>query len=214
LKRSLLRTRSGARGFTLAEVAVAIVIVGMGLIWILEGLNGAKLTAAHTRNYKLARELGLLTLGRIASGELREDLERGLLGTYAEEGYPEFSYEVIVGDETFRERNDDGSFDNWNRPDRQDEDEEEDGDPSEEEDKAFEKVKVKIGFPKIREFTSELILERWIPWTQVYGPKEEDPAAAEAADGNDPANNSGGNNNSGGGSSGRGGSNPLTGEPR
>ena len=106
-------TTARTRGFTLAEVAVSIVIVGMGLIWILEGMNLAKLTAAHTRNYKLSRELALVTLGQIESGEYQEDIARGLNGNYAEEGYPDFSYEVIVGDEGFRERADNAAFDSW-----------------------------------------------------------------------------------------------------
>lgn len=178
-------------GFTLAEVAVAIVIVGMGLLWILEGLNLAKLTAAHTRNYKLARDLALVTLGQVESGQFQDDIDRGLVGNYAEEGFPEFNYEVIVGDETFSERKADGSFDSWELRGKAKEDAEErkkEGEEAPEE--PFEKVKIKITFPKIREFPSELVLERWIPWKQVYG-EEEDAAAqnaAQAGTGGDAAN--------------------------
>ena len=44
--------RASARaGFTLAEVMVTLVIVGIGLTLVLQGLNTAKLTAAQTRNH-------------------------------------------------------------------------------------------------------------------------------------------------------------------
>lgn len=181
--------RHGARAFTLAEVAVAIVIVGMGLIWILEALNISKLTAAHTRNYKLARDLALQTLGLVESGVLQEDIATGLTGAYAEEGYPEFTYEVIVGDESFSDQEDDGTFDSW-KPrtraelDAQDEEREMTDEERQEEEQPFEKVKIRVTFPKIREFTNELVLERWVPWHQVYGEAEEDATApADAADG-------------------------------
>ena len=34
-------------GFTLAEVAVTLVIVGVGLLFVLQGLSTSKFTAAH-----------------------------------------------------------------------------------------------------------------------------------------------------------------------
>ncbi len=176
-------------GFTLAEVAVTIVIVGMSMILVLQGLNTAKMTAAHTRNFKLSRELALLTLGQIASGEFREDIENGLVGSYAEEGYPDFMYEVLVGDATFRTNDDDtGEFDSW-APREEDLDENED---EEEAEQPFEKVRIRITSPVIGEQKNELILERWIPWKQVYGETEETENAAASADtnggsaGNDP----------------------------
>ena len=43
---------------------------------------------------------------------------------------------------------------------------------------AYEKVKVQVVFPPLAEFKNELILERWVPWEQVYGPSEEDLEAA------------------------------------
>lgn len=180
------RSSARRRGFTLAEVAVAIVIVGMGLIWILEGLNGAKLTAAHTRNYKLASELARLTLGQIESGEFQEDITRGLTGTYSEEGYPDFAFEVILGDEAFGEKEESGAFDSW-KPrtraelDKQQDDREKTDEEREEERQPFEKLKIKVTFPKIREFANEFVLERWVPWDQVYGVSEEDAKAAADA---------------------------------
>lgn len=196
-----LDTRRRTRGFTLAEVAVAIVIVGMGLIWILEGMNLAKMTAAHTRNYKLARELALVTLGQIESGEYQEDIARGLAGNYAEEGYPDFVYEVIVGDEGFREAKDDGTFDSWRPRDTSNTDEE-DADKKDEE-QPFEKVKIKVVFPKLKEFTNELVLERWMPWKQVYGESDEnqDDATADGTTSSAGSRNSSSGLNPGGSSS-------------
>jgi prepilin-type N-terminal cleavage/methylation domain-containing protein len=179
VKRAHTKTRTSRAGFTLAEVAVTIVIVGIGMLLVLQGLNTAKMTAAHTRNYKLSRELALLTLGQIASGEFREDVEDGLVGSYAEEGYPEFTFEVLVGDATFRTKNDNGEFDSWAPRDEDlanDDDEEE----AEDAEQPFEKVRIKITSPLIGELKNELVLERWIPWKQVYGESEEDAATANA----------------------------------
>ncbi|MBK7876572.1 MAG: prepilin-type N-terminal cleavage/methylation domain-containing protein [Planctomycetes bacterium] len=203
LQRSSPRRRGG---FTLAEVAVAIVIVGMGLIWILEGLNGAKLTAAHTRNYKLARDLALVTLGQIESGEFREDISRGLVGTYEEEGYPDFAYEVILGDEAFGEKEESTTFDSWKPRTRaqleeQQEDAERTDEEREEDKQPFEKLKIRVTFPKIREYTNDLVLERWVPWDQVYGPDEEDAAAANGTDANGAASGGAGGTGSKSGSS-------------
>lgn len=192
MKRVLHGSRR-ARGFTLAEVAVAIVIVGMGLIWILEGMNLAKITAAHTRNYKLARELALVTLGQIESGEFQEDIARGLVGNYAEEGYPDFVYQVIVGDEGFdNAKAGDDRFDSW-KPTPKEEEEDED---KKDEEQPFEKVKIRVEFPKLRDFTNELVLERWIPWVQVYGASENSDEDAQAsADGSSNSNSNAGSNN-------------------
>lgn len=176
------------RGFTLAEVAVAIVIVGMGLVWILEGLNGAKLTAAHTRNLKLARDLASMTLGQVESGMFQEDISRGLSGTYADEGYPEFAFELILGDEGFGEKEDGGAFDSWKprtreQIEKEEEDREKTDEEREEEKEPFEKLKIRVTFPKIREFMNEFVLERWVPWDQVYGASEEDAAATAEGQG-------------------------------
>ena len=190
---SLGRRSSG--GFTLAEVAVTIVIVGIGMLMVLQGLNTAKMTAAQTRNIKLARNLALLTLGQVASGEFQEDIENGLNGTYAEEGYPQFSYEVIVGDQSFEGTTpQDGTFDTWQHQ-RQLEDDRKaqqakdakDGEDPKDKEEPFEKVKIRVTFlPKIRvgetELKNDLVLEEWIPWKQVYGSKDDEKAPA-AGDG-------------------------------
>jgi len=217
VKRACTERRSSS-GFTLAEVAVTIVIVGIGMLLVLEGLNVSKMTAAQTRNMKLSRDLALMTLGQVASGQFQEDIENGLSGNYAEEGYPQFSYEVIVGDQTFDTTAESGgAFDTWQhqrelqderererRADSKDEEE----DPKDREE-PFEKVKIRITFvPKIRvgetELKNELVLEEWMPWKQVYGSKEED-AAAAGASGTDAATGGGGGGGaSAGGASGSG----------
>ncbi len=164
--------RSGQRpGFTLAEVAVTIVIVGIALVLCLQGLNGAKLQAAWTRNFKLARELGSVTLGEVASGLYSEDIADGLSGTYSDADYSEFSYEVVAGDDELSDTNDEdnGRYDSWNRDDEND-DEEDD----EEAEEPYEKIKVRVRFPEIGDYPAEVILEQWIEWTLVYGEEEDD----------------------------------------
>lgn len=172
------------RGFTLVEVAVTIVIVGMTLVASLQVLQGAKLTAAQTRNEKLAREMAMYTLGRIESGLYWEDVsDLRIDGTYADEGHPELTFEVVMGDETFRERDDLGyvNFDNW-RQREEDKKAKNDGKDEEEEEQPYEKVQIKVVFPKLGEFKNELVLEKWMDWRRVH-PEEGALEAGKSTDG-------------------------------
>ncbi|MBM3989160.1 MAG: prepilin-type N-terminal cleavage/methylation domain-containing protein [Planctomycetes bacterium] len=205
-------TRRLRRGFTLAEVAVTIALIGLALAWMLQVLNAAKLTAAYSRNLKLSRELALLTLGQIEAGEYADDLDNERLdGTYAEEGYPDFSYEVVIGDENFRpDPTDQRAFDNWQaeRERRERERRAEDAEESEdEEEQAYEKIQIKVSFPKIQDMRNDYILERWLPWRQLYPEEEEDAeAVADGADSSGESGAGGGSGNTGtGGRSGTGG---------
>lgn len=167
-------------GFTLAEVAVTIAVVGLALVWMLQALNTAKVTAAYTRNLKLSRELALLRLGQIEAGLFQEELDRErLLGTFADEGHADFSYEVVVGDEAFLELDAQGGpvFDNW-----RDERLRADDDDEEQVEQPYERVQVKVIFPPIQDLKNELVLERWLPWKQVH-PDEEGEGAASGAGG-------------------------------
>jgi hypothetical protein len=171
-------------GFTLAEVAVTIVIVGMALILCLQGLSGSKLQAAQTRNYKLARELGLQTLGEVGAGLWAGDVTDGLDGSYADRGHPEFSYELVVGEDQFVEETafESGRYDSWNnREDEEDEEEEQTEQP-------YEKVRIRVTFPQIQEYENTLTLEQWFPWQQVYGDSEEREKAGLASEGGATAN--------------------------
>lgn len=189
--------RGAKRGFTLAEVAVTIVIVGIGMLLVLQGLNTAKMAAVQTKNLKLARELALLTLGQISSGLFQEDIQRGIHGSYAQEGYPEFTFDVVVGDETLpaTDGRTENAFDSWRKTDAQldKEKDRETKDPKEVEDQPYEKVKIRVTFPQIlvekEQLKHELDLEEWIPWKQVYGTKEEEEGSGTP--GNQPAGSQG-----------------------
>jgi prepilin-type N-terminal cleavage/methylation domain-containing protein len=181
-----LRTSTGDRlpdrgGFTLAEVAVTILIVGIGLMFVLQGLNIAKIAAAQTRNVKLARDLALLTLGRISSGLEQDEIENGLNGTYADEGYPEFTYDVVVGDESFRENNPNAPHDSWQKTPDQEAADKKKADDEQDVEQPFEKVKIRVTFPKFAEYQNEQILEQWIPWAQVYGDADTNSKSTKAA---------------------------------
>ena len=97
------RLRQSA-GFTLVEVAVSLVIIGVGLTLCLQSLQTAKMQAAQTRNLKLARELGVMTLGQIESGLFSEEISSGYSESYAQEGYPDFYFEILLGDDEFEEQ--------------------------------------------------------------------------------------------------------------
>jgi prepilin-type N-terminal cleavage/methylation domain-containing protein len=175
------RIGSRARaGFTLAEVAVTIVIVGVSLTLVMQALNGAKLASAHTRNLKLARDLGLLTLGQIEAGLYQEDLRDHFFGSYSEEAHEEFTFELVLGDEVFEEIEDQeyeysAYYSRFNDTDRYADDEDEDEGEVED---VFEKVRIRVTFPQIGEYKNTLILEQWMPWKQVYGDDEAEDMAA------------------------------------
>jgi prepilin-type N-terminal cleavage/methylation domain-containing protein len=189
-----MRLRPGARaGFTLAEVAVTLLIVSIGLVLVLQGLTTAKLSAAETHYRKVARELGLWTLGQVEAGLYWEELDGGgevLTGTYAEEGYEEFHYELVFGDQDFlqregRQADERGAYhDTWRYQRDLEERERDDEDEEEEATQPFEKVRIKVTYPELTERESFLVLERWMPWEQVYGaPEGEEPSEAEAGAG-------------------------------
>ena len=183
---SVLRKPKGFRrtvplrtaAFTLAEVAVTIAIIGIALVLVLQGINVAKLESAYTRNLKTARELALLTLGQIESGVFEEDADRKrLFGSYAEQGYPDFEFEAVLGEENFVEDGDyDDRYDPWRRDPRYEREDDEDEDEEEEAKQPYEKIRIKIVFPKIRGYPDELVLERWVAWDQVYAEVEEEEA--------------------------------------
>jgi prepilin-type N-terminal cleavage/methylation domain-containing protein len=193
-----VRARTSRAGFTLAEVAVTLLIVAIGLVLVLQGLTSAKLSAAETHYRKVARELALLTLGQVEAGLFWEELGDGkgkssgdvMTGTYAEEGYEEFHYELVLGEEEFTqtERGSqdgrEGYHDSWEaereREERAEERAGKDEDTEEEEvTEPFQKVRIKVGYPQLSEREASLVLERWMPWEQVYGSEEEGNDATE-----------------------------------
>ncbi|MCP3917409.1 MAG: type II secretion system protein [bacterium] len=209
MRRPKSQTRSG---FTLAEAAVTIAIVALTLSATMQSLEVSKLKAAHTQNQKTAKELGLMTLGAIESGKWWDEIETGRTGSYADNDYPDFYWEIALGDETFIEIEDNeegSSFDNWqHRRDLQleaeynDRSENPDDEEDEEATEPYEQVRVRVTFPKLREYDNEVILERWIAWEQVYG-EEEDEEGAEGEDAGG-ANGGGGGSAPGGGGMGAG----------
>jgi len=184
------RTRAG---FTLAEVAVTLMIVSLAIVTILQGLTTVKHSAAETHYRKVALELGLLTLGRLEAGLYQEDLEasgsRGdvLAGTYAEEGHEEFSYELVLGEQQFSEEFDErdprGAYhDTWAHAREREEEDDADDENEDEVAEPFEKARIRVTFPKLTDAENHLVLERWIPWELVYGSEGESSSSAAGAD--------------------------------
>lgn len=172
----LHRPQGSELGFTLAEVAVTIAVVGIAMVLMLEGLSSAKVSAAHTRNMKLSKDLGLLTLGRIESGLYEEELDdERIEGSYADDGYPDFSFQAVIGDENLPERYEDDRdegqfFDNWGWEREQSEyDQDQD-----EVEQPYEKIQIRVLSPKIGELSNEFVLERWVAWDQLHPSEESD----------------------------------------
>ena len=165
------KSREGA--FTLAEVAVTIALVGLAMVYLLQALTEAKEVAASTRNVKLSKELALLTLGRIESGLYEDELDDDRIeGSYSEEGYPDFSFQAVIGEENLPQLyEEDGRefFDNW-----QWEEEQDDYDDDEEVEQPYEKIQVRVISPPIGDAKNELVIERWVAWGQLHPSEEED----------------------------------------
>ena len=168
-------------------------IVAIGLTLVLQGLNTSKMSAAQTHNRKVARELALLTLGEIEAGLYWEDLNSSsdiLAGTYAEAGYEDWRYEVVLGDESFVESTgeyDSAYHDSWiaerEREARARDDEDDEDEDAEESTEPFEKVRIKVVYPKLGDRPNELVLERWIPWNLVYGSPDDEQQDKKSAEG-------------------------------
>jgi hypothetical protein len=178
--------RASRAGFTIAEAAVTIAIVALVLTTILQSLEGAKISALHTMLQKTARELGLEMLGEIEAGRWQDEIDSGASGSFANRDESEFSWELALGDDAFPDRPDE-SYDDQYRPfdnfrareewrDQNSDNSEVGGENADEEEEAqpFEKVKLRIRFPQVRELSNEIILERWVRWAQVYGEEEEE----------------------------------------
>ncbi|HKX45234.1 MAG TPA: type II secretion system protein [Planctomycetota bacterium] len=188
----LHRTAPARRaGFTLAEVAVTLVIVGIALTFVVQGLQGSQLQAAHTRNFKLARDLALEILGQVESGQLRDELDGDSYSSTLPD-HPDFAYEILLGeDEEFDDAADadDQPFDSFaarrQRAEEQDGDSDDDEEDEEEVEEPFQRVQVRVTFPRFGELSTYVTLEALVPWEQVYGPSEEDEEQA-AAEGSAP----------------------------
>ena len=178
-------------------MAVTLLIVSIGLVLVLQGLTTAKMSAAEAHHRKVARELALLTLGQVEAGLFWEDLDGGgdvLTGSYAEEGYEAYHYELVLGDEEFQDEEYDdrggGYHDTW-RYEREREDRARDdrgkGDAGEDDDEEivqpFEKVRIKVGYPQLLEKPGSVILERWMAWENVYGQEEDAESSASGGTG-------------------------------
>lgn len=170
------RVQLARSGFTLVEVAVTLVIVGVGLTLCLQSLQTAKLQAAHTRNLKLARELGVMTLGQIEAGLFQQEITDGYSESYAGEGYPDFYFEVLTGEEQFEEpqQAEPGSYFDAFAARRQRAFDSGELDEDEDVEQPFEKVRLRVTFPQFGQYRNYLVLESWMPWDQVHGADEDE----------------------------------------
>lgn len=187
--RTLRARRTGATaGFTLAEAAVTIAIVAIVLVAVMQGLKGAEMAALHTKLQKTAYELGTGLLGEVRVGLYREELETGMSGDFSDQEEPMFRWEISLGEDVFSDSDDDEDrpFDNFqDRREREEELEDErdsefTDEDEEEVEEPFEKVKIRVTYPPVQEYPTEMILEAWVPWEEVYGVDEEEEAAEGA----------------------------------
>lgn len=166
-------------GFTLAEAAVTIAIVALMLIYVLQGLEGAKLAAFYTKQRKTAYELGVGLLGEIKAGLYREELESGDTGDFSDKDEPDFSWEIALGEDALEESGDeDRPYDNLAERRSWEQDQEDESNSDEEDDEEatepFEKIKVRVIFPPLGDRPNDLVIEQWVAWVEIYGEDEEE----------------------------------------
>ncbi|HRV81317.1 MAG: hypothetical protein H6830_05115 [Planctomycetes bacterium] len=205
---NVLRPHPTRSGFTLAEAAITIALVGLTITYTLQALTSAQTTAAHTHEVKLAREMALRTLGEIATGQYQAESTEVIVGTYPEDIAPYMSYQIAFGDASLpdhgqREDRDVERIDNWANRRQWEQNNQTSDEETVEED--YETVHIRVIFPKHSEELNDSIeLEAWIPWEQVHGKAEADVTATDTAteDGSGAAGGSaggdpGGTNNAG-----------------
>ncbi|MEZ6004407.1 MAG: type II secretion system protein [Planctomycetota bacterium] len=185
-------SRRARSGFTLIEAAITIAIVGLAVTYTLQALTSAQTTAAYSHDLKLAREMGLRTLGQAATGQFEHEYGQLLTGNYPEDEAPRMSYQMVFGDTQLPPHGDDVDrnrerVDNWaNRRDWEERQGNTTGD--EEEHGEYETVKIRVLFPKhSTELPDSIELEAWLPWTQVYPQDleevtQEDPTTSTTGD--------------------------------
>jgi hypothetical protein len=170
---SPLRNKTNG-AFTLLEIMVVVLIVGGTLLASLQGLMNSMAQTGHTRDVKIARELSLFKLGQLKAGLYQEDIEDHMDGDFSEQDYPDFTWEVVLGDEAFDDPEEavEGNFNNWDT--EEDREREEDEDEDEEAEKPFQEVRVKVRFPGPRESKNEITMEQWVTWSFLYGEQDDD----------------------------------------
>ena len=106
-----------------------------------------------------------------------------------------FNENALFGEEDFTERSESydrqsSYHDSWEyererERDRREKEHESGKDDDEEQAKEpFEKVRIRVDYPRLTDRESTLTLERWIPWEQVYGGKEGEEPEAPAGEEN------------------------------
>ena len=180
-------TSRSSRGFTLAEVLLAVAILAFGLVSVMVARTRAVETAFVARNLKVARMLAEGLLADIESG-LHEDLVDGASGDFTEAKHPEVEWRVFVGDESVAaayETKDDQSLAGFfaekeaKRRETQSSGEE----PPKE---ATTPLAVRVTFPTLDEERGVYTLEARVDTKAIDGVDEKDEAAAGQSPGATP----------------------------
>ena len=192
------RNTSNAGGFTLAEAAVTIAIVALMLIYVLQGLEGAKMAAfLHQATQDRLRARRRFAPGEIKAGLYREELESGDTGDFSDKDEPTFSWEVALGEDALEETDDvERPYDNLaeRRSWEQDQEDRSDSD-NEDEEEAEVTLREDQGSasysPPLGDRPNELVIEEWVAWVEIYGEDEDEELSGETSVGGDLGSNGG-----------------------
>ncbi|MBL7008119.1 MAG: prepilin-type N-terminal cleavage/methylation domain-containing protein [Planctomycetes bacterium] len=84
-------------GFSLIEVLAAVLLLAVALTTMLQLRNQALGSAINSRSRSIASRLALQLMHRVEAARV-PDLFDGFQGDFADEGFPEFTYTVGLGD--------------------------------------------------------------------------------------------------------------------
>ncbi|MAW59671.1 MAG: hypothetical protein CMJ94_02410 [Planctomycetes bacterium] len=95
--RPLPPTRGPRAGFTLMEVMVSVMLVAVAMTTLMQLRQDSIGRASKGRDISVAARLASQLLHRIEAARML-DLFDGMNGDFSEEGFPDFSYVVALGD--------------------------------------------------------------------------------------------------------------------
>ncbi|MCH2112458.1 MAG: prepilin-type N-terminal cleavage/methylation domain-containing protein [Planctomycetes bacterium] len=85
------------KGFTLIEVMAAVMLLAIAMSLMLQLRNQALSRAIDSRSESIASRMGLMLLHRIEAARM-DELYDGSTGDFSEEGFPDFSWVIGIGD--------------------------------------------------------------------------------------------------------------------
>jgi len=151
-------------GFSLIEVLAAVLLLAVALVSMLSLRNAALNSAIDSRSRSIASRLALELMHRVEVARV-PDLFDGYQGDFADQGFPEFSYTVGLGDGSAYSAGtpEDGGEAAWRAAARREYEDSEDQQKPE-----LTRVYLTVTYPAADTTLSDYVLEALLPTWAVY----------------------------------------------